>query len=244
MIMNGVGCAIRRAIAVMVLLVLFSHHGFAGDWPQFRGPERDAKSTDEKLLKKWPDGGPKLLLTMTGLGAGYTQAIVADKVIYVTGAVGDKGFVSALDLDGKPKWKESYGPVFAGVFRGRYAGARSAPTVSDGKLYVAGSGGQLVCLDAKSGKRAWSVDFFKTYGVSQPRFGYSESVLVDGKNVLLTTGGDTLMVAFDKDSGKVVWKSMGIGSHACPNPAAANGRIYYCPQINGMMFCFEPVKGN
>jgi len=50
--------------------------------------------------------------------------------------------------------------------------------------------------------------------------------------------------AVDSETGKVIWKSMGIGSHTCPNPAAANGRIYYCPQINGMMFCFEPVKGN
>jgi len=50
--------------------------------------------------------------------------------------------------------------------------------------------------------------------------------------------------AVDSETGKVIWKSMGIGSHACPHPAAANGRIYYCPQINGMMFCFEPVKGN
>lgn len=50
--------------------------------------------------------------------------------------------------------------------------------------------------------------------------------------------------AVDSETGKVIWKSMGIGSHTCPNPAAANGRIYYCPQINGMMFCFEPMKGN
>jgi len=182
----------------------------AGDWPWYRGPERDAKSTDTKLLAKWPENGPKLLFTKTGLGAGYTQAIVADGMIYVTGSIENEGFVTAFALDGKPKWKESYGPAYTGM-RGRFAGARSAPAVSDGKLYVAGSGGQFVCLDAKSGERVWSVDFFKKYGVSQPRWGYSESVLVDGKNVLLTTGGKTLMVAFNKDTGKVAWTTKGIG---------------------------------
>ena len=58
---------------------------------------------------------------------------------------------------------------------------------SHGKIYVAGSGGRIVCLDAKSGKRAWAIDFFKEFGVSQPRWGFSESVLIDGDKVLLTT---------------------------------------------------------
>jgi hypothetical protein len=225
MITIRAGGAIRRGAAVAVLLALFSVHGMAGDWPQYRGPNRDAKSTDEKLLKEWPEGGPKLLFTKTGLGAGYTQAIVADGMVFVTGMVGDEGFVSAFDIDGKPKWKKSYGPAFTGM-RGRFAGARSAPAVADGKLYVAGSGGTLVCLDAKTGKRAWGVDFFKRYGVGQPRWGYSESVLVDGKNVLLTTGGDTLMVAFNKDTGKVVWKTRGIGetSSYCSPMILTHGR--------------------
>lgn len=246
MITNGVGGAIRRTIATMVLLVLLSHNGLAGDWPQYRGPERDAKSTDEKLLKKWPEAGPKLLLTKTGLGGGYSQAIVADGMIYVTGADGDKGFVSAFDLDGKPKWKESYGPVFAGVRGGRFAGARSAPTVRDGKLYVAGSGGLLVCLDAKTGKRDWSVDFFKAYGVSQPRWGYSESVLVDGKNVLLTTGGDTLMVAFDKGTGKVAWKTEGIddrSSYCSPMALTHGGTRQIVTISHSFVVSIDPKTG-
>lgn len=52
------------------------------------------------------------------------------------------------------------------------------------------------------------------------------------------------LYAVDSETGKVIWKSMGFGSWACPHAAASNGRIYYCPQINGMMFCFEPAKGN
>ena len=201
----------RMWIAVpLALLLLAPAHAVAGDWPQFRGPERDAKSTDTELLREWPENGPELLWTKTDLGAGYTQAIVVDGTVYVTGSIENEGYVHALDLDGTPKWRESYGPVYAGGRRG-YAGARSAPTVTGGKLYVAGSGGQLVCLDAKSGERVWSVDFFETFGVPQPRFGFSESVLVDGDNVLLTTGGKTLMVALHRNTGEVVWTTDGIG---------------------------------
>jgi outer membrane protein assembly factor BamB len=199
-----------RFAAALALLFLVPAHAVAGDWPQFRGPARDARSTDTELLQEWPENGPELLWTKTGLGAGYTQAIVVDGTVYVTGSIENEGYVHAFDLDGTPLWRESYGPVFAGMRRG-YAGARSAPTVSGGKLYVAGSGGQVVCLEAKSGKRVWSVDFFGKFGVTQHRFGFSESVLVDGDNVLLTTGGKTLMVALHRNTGEVVWTTEGIG---------------------------------
>ena len=92
-------------VAAGVLLLLSRAPAIAGDWPQFRGPERDAKSTDTKLLKKWPEGGPKLLWTKTGLGAGYTQAIVAGGTIYVTGSIDTEGYVHAFDLDGTPRWR-------------------------------------------------------------------------------------------------------------------------------------------
>ena len=45
----------KRLVTAVVLLFLFSAHARSGDWPQFRGPERDAKSTDTKLLSKWPE---------------------------------------------------------------------------------------------------------------------------------------------------------------------------------------------
>jgi outer membrane protein assembly factor BamB len=201
----------RRTIPIIsAAILLTSLAASGGDWPQFRGVKRDAKSTDTGLLTSWPESGPKLLWTATGLGAGYTQAIVVDGTVYVTGSIENKGYVHAFDLEGKPKWRETYGPAFPGM-RGRFAGARSAPTVSGGKLYVAGSGGQLVCLDAKTGKRAWAVDFFTTYGISQLHWGFSQSVLVDGDNVILATGGKTLMVALDRNTGKAAWTTEGIG---------------------------------
>jgi len=44
----------------------------------------------------------------------------------------------------------------------------------------------------------------------------------------------------DSDTGKVLWKSFGMAPRACPSPAVSNGRIFYCPRANGMMYCFEP----
>ena len=46
-------------------------------WPQWRGPNRDAVSTDTGLLKEWPKDGPKLLWETNGLGKGYSSIVLA-----------------------------------------------------------------------------------------------------------------------------------------------------------------------
>ena len=71
---------------------------FGTDWPQFRGPNRDGKSTETGLLKKWPEGGPKLLWEVDGLGDGYSSAAIAKGMVYTTGMIEGKGFVFAFDL--------------------------------------------------------------------------------------------------------------------------------------------------
>lgn len=49
------------------------------------------------------------------------------------------------------------------------------------------------------------------------------------------------LFAVDCQTGQVLWKSPGFASWTCPNPIASNGRIFYCPQVNGTLFCFEPL---
>ena len=89
------------------------------------------------------------------------------------------------------------------------AGPRCTPTVSGGKVYTLGSEGNLNCLDAKTGKPLWSKDFNKEFNTQTPLWGYTGHPLVDGKNLICLVGGkDALLVAFDKDTGKEVWKSL------------------------------------
>jgi hypothetical protein len=57
------------------------------DWPQFRGPSRDGKSAETGLLKKWPEGGPKLLWSVDGLGIGFSSVAVVDGFVYTTGMI-------------------------------------------------------------------------------------------------------------------------------------------------------------
>ena len=175
----------------------------AGDWPQFRGPNRDGKSAEKGLLAQWPEGGPKLLWSATGIGIGFSHVSVAGTV-YVTGLVGTEGVLRAYTLDGKLAWEAKYGPEYAKD----HPGARTIPTVCDGLVYVMSGLGTLSCLDAASGKPVWSAKVFELADAKEIMWGYAESVLIDGDKVFVTPNGKkAAMMAFDRKTGKNVWAS-------------------------------------
>ncbi len=204
------------ALGLAVMIMVNIPFACADDWPQFRGPDRDGKSKETGLLKTWPEGGPKLIKTITGFGAGYsTPAIVGDK-IYISGKVpcefckvGEEFFLFCFDMDGKKLWEAKLGPAYT---RG-YKGARSTPTVKDGAVYVVSGLGQLGAFEAASGKQIWSKNILKTFKGKFPQYGFSESVLIDGDRVICTPGGkDACIVALDKKTGETVWTSKGVNN--------------------------------
>ena len=67
-------------------------------WSQWRGPNRDGVSPEAGLLKKWPDGGPKLLWSVKGLGRGFSSVAIFNGRGFVMGGRGDNQVVAAIDL--------------------------------------------------------------------------------------------------------------------------------------------------
>ena len=135
----------------------------AADWPQFRGPNRDGKSAEKGLLTSWPEGGPKLLWSAEGIGQGFSHVAVAGGLVYVTGLVGKEGILRAYTLDGNRKWEAKYGPEYDQA----HPGARTIPTVRDGRVYVMSGTGRLSCFNADDGKPLWSVDVFDRAGAKE-----------------------------------------------------------------------------
>jgi outer membrane protein assembly factor BamB len=89
------------------------------------------------------------------------------------------------------------------------AGPRVAPQFSGDKIYSLGAEGNLYCLDAKDGKVLWSHDFKKEFGVETPVWGFSGHPLIDGQKLICLAAGDgSTVVAFDKDSGKELWRAL------------------------------------
>ena len=113
-------------------------------WPQWRGPRRDGVSEEKGLLPRWPEGGPKLLWKVEGLGKGWSSPIVTGGRLYVTGDVGDDLIVFAFDSNGNPLWKTANGKAW----KNPYPGARASCAFSQGRLYNMNAHGRVACLDA------------------------------------------------------------------------------------------------
>jgi outer membrane protein assembly factor BamB len=179
-----------------------------GDWPQFRGPNRDGASAETGLLQELPPGGPPLAWKATGLGIGYSTVAVVGNRIYTIGENSESSSVVALNTaDGKQVWSAKLGkPGAPGM--PAFEGPRSIPTVEGGLLAAVGQWGELVCLETATGKELWRKDYAKDFGGKLPHWGYAESPLIDGDKVVVTPGGSAgAVVALNKKTGALIWRS-------------------------------------
>jgi outer membrane protein assembly factor BamB len=194
------------AVAVGLAAAAAAQQAARADWPQWRGPNRDAISKDTGLLKEWKAGGPPLAWQASGLGTGFSSLSMANGRLFTMGDVDGAQHVIALDqASGKPLWKARVG----GVHQADYAGPRGTPTTDGELLYAVGTDGDLVCLETATGKERWRRHLERDFGgrmMSGWRF--SESPLVDGERVLVTPGAsDAAIVALDKKTGKEIWRA-------------------------------------
>ncbi len=210
-------CAFRSPLAlVLTLFLAFSAVNLkAEDWPTFRGADRTAVSKDVGLLREWPAGGPPLVWKAEGTGRGYSSLAITGGRIYTLGdeiaAVEDKDeYLMCLDQkDGKLIWKTKTGPAWNSG-QSNWQSSRSTPTVDGDRVYALTAAGALVCCDTTTGKERWRKHLKDDFGGKKADgWGYSESVLVDGDNVVCTPGGtQTTMTALDKHTGDAKWKTV------------------------------------
>ena len=199
--------AFRIVLAAIVLALLSAQLRAADQWPQFRGAGRDDISPETGLLKQWPAAGPPLAWKIKGLGAGYSGVSIAGGRIYTMGDKDDTSQVLALDeADGKILWTAKVGKAGAG---GGYPGPRCTPTLDGDLLYAMNQYGDLVCLQTADGKEVWRKNMKSDFnGGMMSGWGYSESPLVDGPNLVCTPGGPGgTVVALNKKTGELVWRS-------------------------------------
>lgn len=205
--MNCKTTSLMKLSLVLTLLLGISTSVQANDWPQWRGPNRDGRSTETLVNTDWKKNPPKHLWTTKGFGSGYASVSIVDGKLYTTGNFDNSQSVIAADAaTGKVLWSK---PVTKGAPKHGYDGSRCTPSIDGNLMYVVTSDGEIVCLELGDGKIKWRKDFKKSWnGKMMSGWGFSESPLVDGKNVLCTPGGQNAMiVCLDKNSGREVWKA-------------------------------------
>jgi outer membrane protein assembly factor BamB len=233
----------RSASACVAILLLFAGLELKAQDVQWRGPNRDGIYPDTLLLKEWPADGPEILFVSKGIGRGYSSAVATSERIFVTGIRDSLEYLTAMDLEGNILWQEAIGPRWDQSI----PETRSTPTVEDERLYVLTGKDLMACFHAESGELIWSVDIHKEYASRWDMFGVSESVLLVDNKVITSPAGDRAqMIALDKMTGELIWKSASIGanrSNMSPILIEHCGNPYVIASTQTHMIGVDPSNG-
>jgi outer membrane protein assembly factor BamB len=210
----------------------------AADWPQWMGPNRNGVWDEPGVLTAFPKDGPKKLWS-TPVNVGYSGPAVANGKVFVLDFIpsvpepennpskrshlAGKERIQCLDAKtGKLIWSQEYACDYAMSYPG---GPRCTPTVASGKVYTLGAMGNLNCMNAETGKPIWSTDFKKDFRAETPMWGFCGHPLIHDNMLICVVGGkDHLAVAFEKDTGKVLWHSQCAKEPGyCPPTIIRNG---------------------
>ncbi len=213
---------IRGSCLLLGALTIAGSAGFtsslwAGDWPQFRGPERNGASPEGQLLSSWPEMGPERLWTKD-VGTGVSAFVVAEGVAFTMGNIRDRStgryqdVVFAIDAaSGQEKWTFKY--EIGKAPRQFEGGPASTPAYADGILYTLSHEGHLHALNAKTGELGWKTHLVEDLNGDRPRWGFSSAPMVAGDFVIVEPGGrSSSLVALDRRTGEVKWRSGSAGA--------------------------------
>jgi outer membrane protein assembly factor BamB len=219
----------------------------AADWPQLLGPERNGVSAETGLLRAWPPKGPPVLWEKA-VGPGLSGPVVAGPRLILFHRRGDREIVECFDAaTGAERWQFGYPTAYTNDLGTPHdEGPRSTPLIADGRVWTLGAEGRLHCLDLESGKKLWDRDVNGDYGVSKAYFGVGTSPLLEGNRLLVNVGGHpgAGIVAFDKDTGKEVWKATNHdASYSSPVAATIGGTRYVLFLTREGLVGLDPASG-
>jgi len=233
----------RKLLTILSAFLFLTSGLFAQDFSEWRGKGRTGVYNESGLLKQWPENGPKMLWFNDSIPDGYSSVAFANNTVYLTGIMDTMDVLIALDKNGKELWRTPYGLAWDAS----YQNSRATPTVEKNRIYLSSGKGDVACIDAKNGKLVWKYEASKIHKGAFGRFGLSESVLIDEKNVFFTPGGNqTTMIALNKKTGKLSWKSESLKdnpSYCSPLMIEKGGKKLIVNVIENYVFGIQPKDG-
>lgn len=210
------------AIVSFIIPATLAYVSMGDDWPQWMGPTRVGIYRETGLVDAIPKEGLTVKWRVPVHG-GYSGPAVHDGRIYITDyrrtagefieTPGDRpklqGFERIVCLDeksGKTLWQHEYACPYEISYP---AGPRATPTVTGDLVVMLGAQGDLIALEAKTGKVQWQRNFVNDLGATVPVWGFAAHPLVyDGMVITMVGGTDQSVVAFDLATGQVKWKAL------------------------------------
>ena len=215
----------KPLLACLALGLAAAPNAPADDWPQWRGAERRGVWHEDGILDRFPEDGLQFVWRVP-IGPGYGGPAVAGGRVFATDferLPGNRGRERLLVLDeatGKQLWEHAWEAGLAGLMPAYSNGPRATPTVDGDRVYVLGSAGYLAALSVEDGGVLWRHDLVEDYGAPVQAWGFVGAPLVDGQQIITLVGGepDAMVVAFDRENGDELWRSMEVGNEPGYNP--------------------------
>jgi outer membrane protein assembly factor BamB len=205
-----------KLFLIAVLSVISALTAFAADWPAYRGPTHDGKSTEK--MPAWPANGPRALWKIPTPN-GFSSFSVKDGraftlVLREVDGVNMEALIAVDAENGKELWSASFAPAKydgggdSGTRdNGGGDGPRSTPAIDGSRVYVLTSDLLLACFDAASGKEVWKRNIIKENHGRNISWKNAASPLIDGDIVMVAGGGPgEALLGINKENGQVIWK--------------------------------------
>ncbi|MFQ5350016.1 MAG: PQQ-binding-like beta-propeller repeat protein, partial [Thermoanaerobaculia bacterium] len=215
----------------------------AGDWPQWRGPNRDAVSPERRLRRTFQPGSPPILWRIP-VGGGFSSVSIWQGRLYTLWDEGDSELLVGLEAaTGRELWRHRLGASYSSSWGN---GPRSTPAVDDGVVYAVSARGELHAVAAADGRPLWSHHLESEYGGTIPEYGYSSSPMVEGDKLFVEAGGkdNRAFLAFDKSTGEVVWTSQSdAAAYSSPLAITVDGVRQIVFYSASGLFALAPADG-
>lgn len=213
----------RLAPILCAALQWFSAATLADDWPQWMGPQRDGVWREKGIVERFPDGGPPVRWRAP-VGGGYSGPAVAGGRVFLTDRLlaahssnpadpfrraeipGRERVLCLNEPTGEVLWEHGYDVTYTVSYP---AGPRATPLVAEGKVWTLGAEGDLRCFSTADGRLIWHRNFPRDFQAKTPEWGFSGHPLLDGDRLICLVGGPgSVAVAFDKDTGREIWRAL------------------------------------
>jgi outer membrane protein assembly factor BamB len=215
----------------------------AQDISEWREENRTGVSAETGLMKSWPASGPTLIWANLDLSKGYSSPSFGTNTIYITGNKGNDDILFALDMNGKILWQT----VIGRSWTSSNPESRATPTVEANRVYTSSGFGDIACTDGTAGKVIWSYKASELNKGTYGSWGIAESLLIDGNKVYYSPGGpETMTIALDKATGKIIWKSPSLNDkpgYVSPILVTYGGRKMIVNVSLGHVFAVDPSNG-
>lgn len=192
-----------RILQISIILIFIGNITNA-QVTQWRGANRNGIFKDSLLAKSWSAEGPELLLEVEGIGKGWSSVVFVDGVYFASGMIDTMDYLSAISSNGEILWQVPYGRSWNKSF----PDTRSTPTIEDNRIYVQSGTGRIACINKTDGTEIWALNADEKYEGEYHIWGNSETPLIIDDKVICSPGGkSTSIVALNKMTGELIWKS-------------------------------------